>query len=197
MFMTLRIRNTALALAVSAALAGCISLGPKAPEQLLTLTPAVSVPAGASQQGQVSAALGVQVPSTPQRLNVTRIPVVTSDSSLAYLEDAYWVEKPADLFRNLLAETIRSKGKLVVTGGELEYAARTQLTGQLVAMDYDAVSQSVIVTYEAVLEMPEGKVMTRRFSSSVAGVVAEPVAAGVAFNQAANEVANQVADWVR
>lgn len=178
-------------------LSGCISLGAEPPEQLLTLTSATSVPSGAATEGEASAALAVQVPSVSQRLNVNRIPVVTSDSSLAYLADAFWVEKPAQLFRTVLAETIRAEGnRMVATGGELEYVAQTRLSGQLVAMDYDATSASVVVRYDAVLEMAEGRILTRRFEERISGVPAEANAVGAALNDATNRVADQVAEWV-
>lgn len=187
-----------LPLAALASLSACVSLGgAEPPEQLLTLTSAASVPAGAAAEGEVVAALSVQVPSVTQRLNVTRIPVTTSDSSLAYLADAFWVEKPAQLFRNVLAETIRAKGnRLVVSGGELEYAARTQLSGVLVDMGYDATTGSAVVRYDAVLEMPDGTVRTRRFENRVPGVLPEANAVGAALNEAANVVADEVAEWV-
>lgn len=180
------------------ALSGCISFGGgDAPDQLLTLTPTASVPAGTAAEGEVTAALAVQVPSVSQRLNVNRIPVTTSDSSLAYLTDAFWVEKPAQLFRGVLAETIRAKGnRLVVNGGELEYAARTQLSGQLVDMGYDATNGSVVVRYDAVLESPDGTIRTRRFEERVSGVPADADFVGPALNEAANRVADQVAEWV-
>lgn len=187
-----------LAAAVSLAmLSGCISLGgADAPEQLLTLTPAAQIPAGAAAEGEAAAALAVQVPAVTQRLNVTRVPVTTSDSSLAYLADAFWVEKPAQLFRNVLAETIRAKGnRLVVGGGELEYVARTQLTGQLVDMGYDATSGNAVVRYDAVLEMPDGTIRTRRFEQSVPALP-EANDVGAALNEAANTVADEVAEWV-
>jgi cholesterol transport system auxiliary component len=186
------------ALAALAALSACVSIGGvEAPTQLLTLTPAASVPAGAASEGATAAALAVQVPAVSQRLNVARIPVTTSDSSLAYLADAWWVEKPAQLFRTVLAETIRAKGnRLVVSGGELETMARTQLSGQLVEMTYDATSASAVVRYDAVLELPDSTVRTRRFESSVAGVPAEAGAVGAALNEAANTVADEVAEWV-
>ena len=186
------------ALAAIAALSACVSIGgAEAPEQLLTLTPAASVPVGAAAEGEAAAALSVQVPSVSQRLNVARIPVTTSDSSLAYLADAWWVEKPAQLFRTVLAETIRAKGnRLVVSGGELETVARTQLSGQLVEMTYDATTASAVVRYDAVLELPDGTVRTRRFESSVPGIPAEAGAVGAALNEAANTVADEVAEWV-
>ncbi len=185
------------ALASFAALSGCISLGGgEVPDQLLTLTPSATIPAGAAAEGQATAGLAVQVPSVTQRLNVTRVPVTTSDSSLAYLQDAVWVEKPAQLFRNVLAETIRAKGnRLVVGGGELEYAAQTQLSGQLVDMGYDADSGSVIVRYDAVLRLPDGTLRTRRFEEAVPALP-EATDVGSALNQAANTVADQVAEWV-
>lgn len=184
------------AIASLAALSGCISLGSEPPEQLLTLTPSATIPAGGSAEGEVSAALAVQVPSVTQRLNVTRVPVTTSDSSLAYLQEAFWVEKPAQLFRNVLAETIRAKGnRMVVSGGELEFVARTQLSGQLVDMGYDATTGNAVVRYDAVLEMPDGTIRTRRFEESVPALP-EANDVGAALNQAANTVADQVAEWV-
>lgn len=195
--MTMTKTRILAAIASLAALSGCISLGGgDPPDQLLTLTPTVSIPAGAAAEGQASAALAVQVPAVTQRLNVTRVPVTTSDSSLAYLQDAFWVEKPAQLFRNVLAETIRAKGnRLVLGGGELEYAAQTQLSGQLVDMGYDAGSGNAVVRFDAVLELPDGTIRTRRFEESVAAL---PVAndVGAALNQAANTVADEVAEWV-
>ncbi|MWV27306.1 ABC transporter [Erythrobacter sp. GH3-10] len=191
-------KNTFLAAIASLGLlSGCISLGSEPPEQLLTLTPSATIPAGAAAEGEVSAALAIQVPNVTQRLNVTRVPVTTSDSSLAYLEGAFWVEKPAQLFRNVLAETIRAKGnRLVVSAGELEYVARTQLTGQLVDMGYDATTGSVVVRFDAVLRADDGTIRTRRFEESIPGVLPEAVAVGAALNEASNTVADEVAEWV-
>ncbi|MFB0613477.1 ABC-type transport auxiliary lipoprotein family protein [Aurantiacibacter poecillastricola] len=185
------------AIASVTALAGCISFGSEPPEQLLTLTPSATIPAGAAAEGEVTAALAVRVPDTTQRLNVTRVPVTTSDSSLAYLQEAFWVEKPAQLFRNVLAETIRAKGnRLVVGGGEMEYAAETQLSGQLVDMGYDATTGSAVVRFDAVLQAADGTVRTRRFEERIEGIPAEADAVGSALNDAANLVADQVAEWV-
>ncbi len=195
--MTMTKTKLLAAIASLAALSGCISFGSEPPEQLLTLTPSASIPAGAAAEGEAAAALAVQVPGVTQRLNVTRVPVTTSDSSLAYLQDAFWVEKPAQLFRNVLAETIRAKGnRMVVGGGELEYVARTQLSGQLVDLGFEATTRSAVVRYDAVLEMPDGTIRTRRFEESIAGVLPEANSVGAALNEAANTVADQVAEWV-
>lgn len=192
-----RLMALALAGALTGALAGCISFDSDPPERLMTLTPSAIVEAGAVNSGAVSGALAIEVPGVPQRLDVNRVPVRVDASSLAYLADAFWVEKPARLFRQLLAETIRARGdRLVVEGGELEYGAQTLLSGQLTEMGYDAASRSVIVRYDAVLARPGGAITTRRFESSVSGIAAEPASVAPALNQAANAVAIEVADWV-
>ena len=130
------LRPTALAAIMALPLAGCLSLGAEPPPSLLTLTSASPIPAGASTTGPASSALAVLEPATEQRLNVTRVPVQTSDSSLAYLKEAVWVEKPARLFQNLVAETIRARGnRLVVREGDLGYNAVTTLSGRLVGRE--------------------------------------------------------------
>ena len=181
------------------ALSGCVSIGggTEPPEQLLTLTAAAAAPAGAAQQGTMANALAVTEPSVPQQLNNTRVPVRVNGTSLAYLKDAIWVERPARLFQGVVSETIRARGtRLVVGGGEMDYAAQTQLGGELAAMDYDASARAVVVRYDAVLRLPGGEIRTRRFESRVTGVAPEALSVAPALNQAANEVAEQVADWV-
>lgn len=178
-------------------LAGCISLAPKPPEQLITLTPARMASPGADVAGPAASVLAVAEPTAEQRLAVTRVPVQVSDSGVAYLKDAVWVEKPTRLFQQLLAETIRARGaRLVVSEGSLGYGAATTLSGRLLDMGYDASAGGVIVRYEAVLQMPDGNVRTRRFESRIPDVAADVSAVGPALNQAANQVAAEVAAWV-
>ena len=180
------------------ALAGCVSLSPDPPESLLTLTAARTAPAGAALSGEAANALAVIEPAADQRLNTVRIPVQVSDSDIAYLKDATWVEKPARLFQRLLSETIRAGGtRLVVAEGDLGYTAATKLSGRLLDMGYDAASDSVVVRYDAVLVTPDGKVRTRRFESRMSDVEPKAAAVGPALNDAANAVAGEVADWVR
>ena len=178
-------------------LTGCLSLGGKTPDELYTLTPTRAAPAGAAATGQATTALAVLEPTASQRLNVTRIPVQMTDSTVAYLKDAVWVEKPARLFQNLVVESVRARGnRLVVREGDLGYSAITTLSGNLLDMGYDVATGSVVVRYDAMLQSPDGRIQTRRFESRVPGVAAEASAVGPALNQAANEVADQVAEWV-
>jgi cholesterol transport system auxiliary component len=133
----------------------------------------------------------------PQKLEVTRVPVLIDGSSLAYLKDAQWVERPARLFGRLLTDTIRARGnRLVVSGSDVEDAAANKLSGTLSAMDYDASRGAAVVRYDAVLQTADGRIQTRRFESEVTGVPAQAGPVGAALNQAANQVASQVADWV-
>lgn len=189
--------RTAVPLIALAMLGGCISLGPKAPAQLIALMPASSAPAGATAQGKMTDALIVLDPDTDRRIDVLRVPVQVDASTIAYLKDATWVERPARQFRRLLAEAIRAKsGRLVVEGEDAEIAGKDMLSGRLLDMGYDARNQSVVVRYDALRELPDGTVRTRRFEEVVPGVAAEGKAVGAALNRAANAVALQVADWV-
>jgi len=183
--------------ATAAMLAGCVSFGAEPPERLYTLTPTVGVPAGTTVDGRVDNAVAVLEPGVAQRLNVTRIPVQVDYASIAYLQDAVWVERPARLFQHLVAETIRvRRGRLVLDDGPAMYSAPTKLAGQLAEMGYDVASSTVIVRYDAMLTLPGGEVRTRRFEASVPGVTADAAAVGPALNQAANQVAVEVADWI-
>jgi len=190
------LKRVLLSATMAVPLASCLSFGTEPPEQLLTLTPVRSAQAGFAADASAASALAVLEPGTDQRHNVTRVPVRTSDSSLAYLKDAVWVERPSRLFQDLLAETIRSKGnRLVVREDDLGQNAGTTLSGRLLNMGYDVATASVVVGYDAILQLPEGQVRTRRFESRIPAA-AEVAAVGPALNQAANEVADQVADWV-
>lgn len=191
------LRGTLLAAGLALAVSGCVSLGEDPPASLLTLAPTSFAPAGAALTGTNQTLLAVLEPDAPQRLNVTRVPVRVSPSSIAYLQDAQWVDKPARLFQRLLAETIRSKGeRMVVDSGDLQYAAATKLSGQLTEMGFDAATNSVIVRFDGVLVQADGTVLTQRFEANVPGISAQAGPVGVALNQAANDVAAQVAEWV-
>lgn len=183
--------------ALSFALSGCLSLSPKVPDSLLVLTAERTAPAGAASNGTMAQALAVGEIDAPQKLDVPRVPVQTADSTLAYLKDAVWVEKPARQFTRLLSETIRAGGaRMVLDGADAPHRAATRLGGHLLEMGYDAPSQSVIVRFDAVLTRPDGTIATRRFENEVSDIPAEAKFVGPALNQAANAVAAQVADWV-
>ena len=190
------LRAPLLALSLTLALGGCIGLGGKVPPTLLNLTAIQAVAAGSGSSGSYRSAIAVLDPVAEMRVDVTRVPVQVDDSTVAYLKGALWVERPSHLFRHLLAETLRGRGKTLVIEGDPGTAA-LKLGGRLIDMGFDARTGSVVVRFEAVKERPNGAVETRRFESVFSGVAAQPGPVGVALNQAANTVAGQVADWVQ
>lgn len=186
-------------LALALGLGGCISLGGPPPESLLTLSPAARAPDGsgatAAPDRKVLAVLALDAPA---KLDVLRVPVQVSDTEIAYLKGAFWVEKPARLFRHLLGETLRARSggaALVLDGDETVALATTTLRGTLIDMGYDAQTSSVVVRYDAIRVDSEGNATTRRFEARESGVAAESRSVAAAINRAANRVAGEAADW--
>ena len=177
-------------------LSACISFGPDAPPFLLTLTPDQTVQAGAARTADQANALIVSVPTTPQKLNVTRIPVTSASGTITYLTDATWADKPAQLFRSLLAETIAARGRLVLNESDAGGKSTDYLAGELVDFGVSEAEFQAVVTFDAVRQLPGNRVETRRFTASRPVAVIDPANAGSALNAAANEVAQNVASWI-
>lgn len=182
------------------ALTACVNIGGKGklPPTLLTLTPTAIAPAGSTASATPAEALMVLEPETDQALSVLRIPVQVDAANIAYIKNAQWVERPARLFRALLAETLRAKGgRLILEDTQATVpVAGSRLAGRLIAMGYDAQTSSVVVRYDAIRTSAGGAVQTKRFESVIPGVKAKGEAIAPALNRAANDVAGQVADWV-
>lgn len=186
-----------MAITLSGSLSGCISLGSEPPPSLLTLTSDTPVSAGTVATGTPDTAIKIVEPEAPQRLGVPRVPVQVSDTEIAYLKDAVWVERPTRLFRRLLAEKIRARGnRLVIDGDDPGMVASAQLRGTLRNFGYDARSSSVIVRFDAIRAAADGGIETKRFESVQSGVLAEAGEVGAALNRGANDVAGQVAGWL-
>ena len=177
----------------------CVNLGGgKAPVSLIRLTAETTAPAGLASTAKPGEALVVYEPQTDRSLGVMRVPVQVDDTSIAYMTDATWVDRPARLMRELLAETIRASGKrLVFEDDQAEAKGNLRLTGRLTAMGYDARSRSVIVRYDALFQAADGTMMSRRFEAVGKSVLPKGPAVAEALNVAANDVARQVADWVK
>ena len=180
-------------------LGGCINFGGgKAPASLISLTP-LSTPAAAglaatAKPGEV---LLVFEPQTDRSLAGARVPVRVSDTSIAYLTDATWIDHPSRLMRALLAETIRDRGKrLVFEDDQTEAHGNLRLTSRLAAMGYDARSHSVVVRLDAMEQLADGTLKSRRFEAVEKDIAPKGLAVAEALNIAANAVARQVADWV-
>jgi cholesterol transport system auxiliary component len=187
-----------LALLPALTLAGCISLSPKIPPRLLRLSPTATAPANGGQILSKGLAVAVSYPSAPVELSNNRVPVRTGASELAYVKDAQWIDSPAHLFRDLLAETITARtGRPSLTPRDASLGVGPRLGGRLVAFGIDADTNQASVVYDATLVRSGEQVETRRFEAHVpvTGTISE-TSAGAALNAAANDAAIQVADWV-
>ncbi len=179
-------------------LGGCLSFGGETPDSLLTLTAAETVPAGAAMPGSQANALALVEFEAVKAVEVTRVPVQVTDTELAYLKDAVWVDRPARLFGQLVAETIRSRSnRMVVAGEDPGVNATDRLHGIVRSFGYDARTAEAVVVFDAVRSGNGTTVATRRFEARVPVAAPEAAFVGPALNQAANEVAGQIADWLR
>ena len=187
----------ALPLALPLALSGCISLGSEPPESLLTLTAESTAPAGSATSATRASAIAINEPGVTAELDVLRVPVQVDDTEIAYLQDAVWVEKPARLFRRVLAETVRAQsGAFVIDGDDPALFADQRLRGTLRNFGYDARRSAVVVRFDAIREGENRSVEMRRFEAVEPGIAPEVGAVGPALNRAANDVARQVAEWM-
>ncbi|MEM6476960.1 MAG: ABC-type transport auxiliary lipoprotein family protein [Pseudomonadota bacterium] len=190
-------RVAAMAFAASALGACSLNLTPEPPASLLTLSPNGADTTGTTTRLE-DGPIAVRIPEVPAKLNVSRIPVTVSETEIAYLQEAYWVERPSRLFRRLLGEALRARGPmLVLDSDDTPALAKQTLRGTLLEMGYDAQSSSVVVVYDAVRTDADGRqVITRRFEARESGVLPEPAAVGPALNRAANRVVAEVAQWI-
>lgn len=187
-----------LALLLAVPLAGCLSFGSKPPEFLLTLDPTSTLAVGQPQRSNVAATVTVAVPSAPQLLSTTRIPVNSGGTAVAYVKDAQWVERPSQLFARLVGDTITARtGRLVLSTRQSLLDPGAHLMGELRMFGVDADTREAVVTFEASLVRgPETVIEKQRFEARVPVAAIEAAPVGTALNQAANQVAVQVADWI-
>ncbi|HYJ51717.1 MAG TPA: ABC-type transport auxiliary lipoprotein family protein [Allosphingosinicella sp.] len=177
------------------ALSACFGGG--APDALLTLTPTETRPVAQPRTAGAGEAVTVVVPSVPQALRTTRVPVYVSETVVQYLKDAVWVENPGPLFGRLLGETIAAKtGRVVLDPSQYSHDPGTRITGQLLRFGLDPNTMEVVVVYDAAMQRTTGGVTTNRFESRVAVSADTAAAVAPALNQAANQVAEQVAAWI-
>ena len=197
--MTRRLRTPLLLALGAEADAGRQRHGAKPPPFLLTLDADAAPTAGEARTAADAATLTILIPTAPQKLRTTRIPVQQDGSSVTYVKDAQWVEAPSRLFQRLVSETVSARTtRVVLDEGQYLTAPGEQLAGQLMEFGVDAASNEVVVVYQAMLVSAGGKTVTqRRFEAreAIGGKVeAKPV--GEALTRAANKVAVEVTGWI-
>ena len=185
------------ALAAAAALSGCLSFGSKPPPFLLRLTPEAA-PAAAARAAPTEQAITVVVPTVGQELNTPRVPVRSAGGThVAYVENAQWVDQPANLFARLLSETISARtGRVVLDPRQFTFDPGQRLTGSLHTFGIDADAMQAVVVYDAAVARGSEAVETRRFEARVPIAAVDAASAADALNRAANQVAGEVAGWV-
>ena len=179
------------------ALAACFGGG--APPQLLTLSPAEVRPAATPRTAGPGEAITVAVPSLPQALRTTRIPVYVNETTIQYLTDAVWVDQPDELLARLLGETISARtGRVVLDPSQYSHDPGTRITGTLIKFGFDPNAMQVVIIYDAAMARggPTGGVVTNRFETRLPVAEATPAAVAPALNQAANQLAGEVAAWI-
>lgn len=184
------------ALPLIMALGACVSFGAKAPASMLVLTADNVVSAGAARTASAADALVVQMPEVPRKLDTNRVPVQIDASSIAYLKDAFWADKPARLMQLLVIETISAKtGNLVLNEVDAGGKAARFLSGSLLEFGIDSATNEAVVVYDVVKIVRGSATEKRRFEARRPVTAIEPAPAGAALNAAANDVAGQIADW--
>ena len=181
-----------------AATAGCVRIGAKAPDRLLSISADARIAPGTGQSASAQSALFVELPDSAKTIANQRVAVRASPNAYAYVPKALWTDTPARQFRAVLSETIAARtGRLVLDPGQYLAQSNQILHGDLIDFGVDAQSNMAIVTYDASLLAPDGQTVRRqRFSASrpVSDIDADTVAGPI--SEAANEVATQVADWL-
>ena len=188
-----------LALALLAALSGCVSFGGKPPQRLLSLDAAQKVAPGTLRTVTAGSTITVADPEAPRMLDTVRVPVRTSPTSVAYVTKVQWADTPRHLFQKLLSETIAAtSNRIVLDPGQYSADAGQRLMGELVDFGLDAASNNAVVTYDAILAGPGGTAIARqRFTASApVGGKIDAADIGAPLNQAANKVAADVAAWL-
>lgn len=187
----------ALILIAALPLAGCVSLSAKPPAAFLNLSATAVAPAGMDRSTASAPTLTINGPRVSQELSVTRVPVHTGDTSLAYIKGAQWVEPPAGLFARLLADTFTARtGYLVVNSRQALTNPGTILSGDLINFGADETTHEAVVTYDArLIRAGSAVVESHRFEARVPLAVIDATTVGPAISQAANQVAADVAGW--
>lgn len=193
-------------LMLAALLAGCgplVKIGepPATPARLYALRAAAPGDAGpASVPGAALRTVVVEAPLPAAALRTLRIPVVTGDTSLAWLKDAQWLEPPARQFQGLLLDMLAAQPGIAAIDARLHSGpAQLRLTGTLDSLGVDVRDASrpvARVRFTAVLSGARGAlVATAPFEAARPVDPASPDSVVRGLSEAAQEAARAAALW--
>lgn len=187
-------------------LAGCsslLSLGPdNSKQRIITLSAdgeRIVLPPGD--------ALLVTAPDTPAHISGLSVTVQPTPTSISYLADMRWSDRPARLFAQLLADRLDGGAqRTVLSGRQVDIPATVRLLGQLKAFSIvpddssaNAKRFTAVVVYQAMLVgMPADKLLAQSECTGreAATSLAAP-AVGIAFNRAANACVTTLGPWLQ
>jgi cholesterol transport system auxiliary component len=194
----MKLRATQAALAIGLlTLASCVSFGGKAPPAMLMLSANNVVASGKAHVGAQTDALVILQPATPRKLDTNRLPVQIDASSIAYLKDALWTDKPSRLLQQLLMEVIAANNdRLVLNEADTAGQAADMISGSLLEFGLDAQTNEAVIIYDAVRIKAGKPIEKRRFEARRPVAEMLPARAGAALNDAANSLAADVSSWV-
>jgi cholesterol transport system auxiliary component len=198
--MKLLLKTGAIALAMTltgCSLGGLLGGGGKGPATLVTLTPEAPQPAQIARAAGAGQAVTIATPVVSKELAAVRVPVQVTPTDVQYVAKLQLVDMPANLFADLLAETVRrTTNRVVLDPGQTSLDPGLLVSGALQRFGYDAARGEVVVTYDASLSTAGGnRVETRRFTATAPADGTAP-SVGPALNRAANQVAMDVARWI-
>lgn len=197
-------------LSLVALLASCgplVKIGepPATPARLYALraaAPGDALPASATggAPGTALRTIVVEAPLPAAALRTLRIPVVTGDTSLAWLKDAQWLEPPARQFQGLLLDMLATQPGLAALDARLHSGpAQLRLAGSLDSLGVDVRDPSrpvARVRYTAVLSGARGAlVATAPFEAARPVDPASPESVVRGLSEAAQEAARAAARW--
>lgn len=180
------------------ALAGCISIGPKAPKVLLTLATTSMVQPGIDRTATATNTILVLTPTAPVAIATTRIPVYDGGMTLAYVEATAWNEVPAQAMQRVMSETIAARTAHVVLDPRQAIGVPAmRLSGQIQKFGVNPQAMQVVIVFDAQVARRDGRLDARRFEARTPVGAVEGAEVGMALNTAANDLAAQIADWVK
>lgn len=194
------------ALGLGLALGACVNVGSgggKLPDRLFGLgNPTLS--AATAVVGAPREALVLAEPETDRALALARMAATGRDGSVSYIKGGAWVDRPARLFRGVLAEALRGAGGQAGAAGRLVIfeetdtpAGAAHLSGRLLSFGYDEASHAAVVRFDALLRGADGRLAQRRFVASVPVAKPEAGELAAALSQASAQLAGELAPWVK
>lgn len=187
-----------IALSLLMITSSCVSLGnAEAPPAFLVLTAQSTADVETVNSSNAEDSVVILIPDVPRTIDTNRIPVQINDSSIAYIQGAFWADKPAKLMQELIAETITAtSGKLVLDVAQSNGLSKNRISGTLSKFGIDEKESAAIVRYDAIKLNIGGKIEKRRFEARRNVSIIDAAQAGAALNEAANEVAIAIANWI-